>query len=562
MIFPTSLFGGLDLARRALTAHQLAVQVAGHNLANAATPGYSRERVDFVPSEERRGVDVQSVTRMRDRFLDFALINEQQTFGKHLSNEGLLSRIQAVVTDPPGEGLSAVMDDLFAGFQDLAASPTDQAARFEVKDAGERLALTFNLMRAHFDQIKTDVTTEINQRVDEANDLINQIADLNRQIVPLFQTSSPNNLLDQRDLLVSKLAEIAGVTQTDRADGTVQLALTGTGVLLVDGLAAFELAATFNGGTDTVDLSAGGSLPVLPRSGRLGALMESRNVSTGPLKQAMTDLDTLAASIALEVNRLHASGTGTSEHTAVTAVNAVSGAGTALNAAGLAVTPVNGSFTVIVHDATGAVTANAAINIVAGTTTLTDVQTALNAVAGLTATITSGRLTITAAAGRTFTFKNDTSDTLAALGINTFFTGATASTLAVNSVVVNDVTKITAAAADATNLVHAGDGTQALALARLRTALTMVSDTKTFGDFYGALVARVGSQMQTATEGVTRQEAALHVVESLQHQVSGVSSDEEMINLSQSQTAYAAAARFATTINTLIGTLLDAFRPV
>jgi flagellar hook-associated protein 1 FlgK len=290
--------------------------------------------------------------------------------------------------------------------------------------------------------------------------------------------------------------------------------------------------------------------------------MESRNVSTGPLKQAMTDLDTLAASIALEVNRLHASGTGTSEHTAVTAVNAVSGAGTALNAAGLAVTPVNGSFTVIVHDATGAVTANAAINIVAGTTTLTDVQTALNAVAGLTATINSGQLTITAAAGRTFTFKNDTSDTLAALGINTFFTGATASTLAVNSVVVNDVTKITAAVADATNLVHPGDGSQALALARLRTALTMVSDTKTFGDFYGALVARVGSQMQTATEGVTRQEAALHVVQTLQQQVSGVSTDDEMINLAQSQTAYAAAARYATTMNAIISTLLEAFRPL
>ena len=562
MIFPTSLFGGLDLARRALSAHQLAVQVAGHNLANAATPGYSRERVDFVPVEERRGVDVQSVTRMRDRFLDFALITEQQALGRHLANEGLLDRIQTVVMDPPAEGLSAVLDDLFAGFQDLAASPTDHAARFEVKDAGERLALSLNLMRGHLDQIKTDVTTEIDQRVEEANALITQIADLNRQIVPLAITSSPNDLLDQRDLLVSKLAEIAGVTQTDRPDGTVQLALSGTGVLLVDGHAAFSLAATLNLGTDTIELSAGGSLPVLPSSGRLGALLESRNVSTGPLKQAMTDLDTLAAAIALEVNRLHANGTGTTEHTALTAANAVSGAAVALNAAGLAVTPVNGSFTVIVHDATGAVTANAAINITAGTTTLTDVQTALNAVAGLTATITSGQLTITAAAGRTFTFKNDTSDTLAALGINTFFTGATASTLAVNSVVANDITKIAAATADASNLVHTGDGSTALEIARLRTALSMASDTKTFTEFYGAVVGRIGSQKQTATEGVTRQEAALHVVESLQQQVSGVSTDEEMINLAQSQTAYAAAARYATTMNSIISTLLEAFRPL
>jgi flagellar hook-associated protein 1 FlgK len=561
IIYPVSVFTGLHLARKALTAHQVAVQVAGHNLANAATPGYSRERANLVPAAERGGVDVASITRMRDRFLDAALLNEQQLLGKQAANEGLLQRIQAVVTDPPAEGLSAVLDKLFQGFQQVSATPTEQAARFEVKDAGERLAQTFNLMRARLDQIKTDLTTEIAQRVSEANQLISQIAELNRQIPPAqVMGSSPNDLLDQRDVLVSKLGEIAGVTQTDRSDGTVQLALTGTGVLLVDGTASFSLAATVNGGADTIDLTAGGSLPVLPKSGRLGALLDARNVATGSLKQAATDLDTLAASIALQVNRLHASGTGLSEHTALTAVNAVSSSAVALNAAGLAVTPVNGTFKVIVHDATGAVTANSTITITAGTTTLADVQTALNAVAGLTATITGGKLTITAAAGRTFTFANDTSDTLAALGLNTFFTGSTASTLAVNALVANDVTKIAAAVADSGNLVHSGDGSNALALARLRTALAMASGTQTFTDFYGAVVGRVGSQMQTATEGVARQEAALQVIQNLQQQVSGVSTDEEMINLSQAQTAYAAAARYVTTIQAMIDTLLESVR--
>jgi flagellar hook-associated protein 1 FlgK len=88
----------------------------------------------------------------------------------------------------------------------------------------------------------------------------------------------------------------------------------------------------------------------------------------------------------------------------------------------------------------------------------------------------------------------------------------------------------------------------------------MTGGTQTFTDFYGAVVGRVGIQMQGATEGVARQEAALHVVEGLQQQVSGVSTDEEMINLSQSQTAYAAAARYATTIQAMIDTLLESFR--
>jgi flagellar hook-associated protein 1 len=559
VIYPTSTFSALDTARRALSTHQLAVQIAGHNLANAATPGYSRERAELVALPERRGVDVSEVIRLRDRFLDFALTGEQQLLGKYETEEGLLQRIQAVVTDPPDTGLSAVLDRLMRGFQDLSASPTSQAARFEVADSGRRLGETFQLMQRHLDQIKGDVNIEIQQRVDEANKLIGQITELNRQITVARVNSSPNDLLDQRDLLVTRLGEITGISQTDRPDGTVQLALTGTGVLLVDGTAGFTLEATVNSGTDTVELTAGGSLPVNPSSGKLTALLEARNSPAGALQQIATDLDTLAASIALEVNRLHASGTGLTEHTSLTAVNAVSAAGAALNAAGLAVTPVDGTFRVIVHDTAGAVTASSTITVTAGTTTLTDLQTALNAVGGLTATITGGRLAITAAAGQKFTFANDTSDTLAALGLNTFFTGSTATTLAVNPLVSSDPTKIAAAVPDSANLVHPGDGSNALAIAGLRTRLTMTAGTQTFTEFYGSVVARVGSQMQTASEGVTRQEAAVQVVQNLQQQVSGVSTDEEMINLSQSQTAYAAAARYSRTIDEMIQSLLQAF---
>ena len=438
-------------------------------------------------------------------------------------------------------------------------TPTDPGVRVTVKGAGERIAQTLQLMRQRVGQLKTDLAAEIQQRVSDTNALTKQIAQLNKQIVAARVDGDANDLMDQRDVLVSRLGEIAGVTLTDRSDGSVQLALSGTGVLLVDGFASFTMTATPNGGTDALDLTVSGSLPVLPKSGELSSLLEARNLSTGPIKQATADLDALAGSLALRINRIHASGTGLTEHTALTAANAVSGAGAALNAAGLAVTPVNGSFKVIVHDAAGAATANATINITAGTTTLTDVQTALNAVPGLTATIASGKLTITAAAGSTFTFANDTSDTLAALGLNTFFTGSTASTIAVNSVVANDVTKIAAATADGANLVHSGDGGNALALAQLRTALTMVAGTQSFTDFYGVTVTRIGADTRAATEGVSRQQSAMEVIQGLQQQVSGVSIDEEMISLSQSQAAYGAAARYAATIAEMIETLYNSF---
>ncbi len=559
MLIPTNLLGGLQLARRALAAHQAAVQVAGHNLANAATPGYTRQRVELTPALLNTGVDVTSITRMRDRFLDNSLLAEQQALGKHQAQEGVLQRLQAVFDDPPGEGLSAVLDQVLQGFADLAVRPTDQAVRFAVADAADRLTQTFELMSARLWQVKTDLTTEIEQRVSDANGFITQIGELNRQITSLGTTQSPNELLDRRDQLVTQLGEIVGITQSDRADGSVQLALTGSGVLLVDGNATFALDAEFNAGTDSIDFTAGGSTAVLPRSGRLAGLLEARNLSTGPLKQAATDLDTLAAAVAWEINKIHASGTGLTEHTTLTSLNAASGPAVDLTAAGLPFTPLTGSFDVIVHDASGAVTANVPVTFTAGVGTLNGVRADLAAIAGLSASITDGKLTIAAAAGRTFTFANDTSGILAALGINTFFTGSTASTIGVNPLVSGDLTKIAAATADATGLVHAGDGSAALALSRLRTRLALSSGTQTFSDFYGAVVARVGSQMQTASENVSRQQASVQVVQSLQQQVSGVSTDEEMISLSQSQAAYAAAARYATTVDEMIQTLLAAF---
>jgi flagellar hook-associated protein 1 FlgK len=557
MILPTSIFGSLHLARRALGAHQVAVDLAGHNIANAATPGYSRQRAELVPSAGVGGADVATISRMRDRFLDFSLLTEQQTLGKNRAQEGILERLQAVFNDPPGEGLSATLDQLFESFQELSVTPTDQAVRAMVKDRGDRLGQTFQLMQRRVDQLKGDLTTEIQQRVSEANAFVTQIGDLNRQIMTTRGTSPPNDLLDRRDALVARLTEIAGVTATDRADGSVQLALTGTGVLLVDGASTLTLTATVNTTTDTVDLTAGTQpITVTPKSGALAGVMEARNLATGAVKQAATDLDTLARTIALEVNRLHASGTGLTEHTALTAVNAVSSSAVALTAAGLPFTPVTGSFNVVVHDTAGALVANVAVTVTAGVTTLDDLRAAIDAIAGVGASISGGKLTITADANRTFTFAADTSDTLAALGLNTFFTGSTAAGLALNPLIAADATKIAAAKVDAGALVHAGDGANALALAQLRRKLAMASGTQTFTDFYGSTVARVGSLARDATEAVSRQEAAVLVVQGLQQQTSGVSIDEELLNLSQSQSAYAAATRYASTINDMLQTLL------
>lgn len=550
------IFDALEIGRRALVSQQSVMNTVGHNLANAATPGYTRQRALLAPVQPRSGVEVLTIQRITDRYLDFSVMAESQTLSRYQAQQGLLERLQTVFNDPAGTGLGSMLDNLFQGFQSLSVSPTDQAIRATVKDRGDQIASAVRGMRSRLDQLKSDLTTQAQQKVTAANGLLAQIADLNRQIVASNGGPAPNDLLDKREQVVGQLNEIIGVTATDRSDGTVQLAVTGTGVLLVEGAFTLSLAVTVNIGTDTVDLTAG-TVAVTPRGGELAAVLDARNSSTGAVKQAASDLDSLARSIMVEVNRVQASGAGLTGYTSLTTLNAVSSSAVALTAAGLPFAPGTGSFTIFVHDATGAVKSSVTVPVTAGVTTLNGVAAAINADPDLSATISGGRLTVAAASGNTFTFAADTSDTLLALGANTFFAGSGALDMALSPVIAADPNKIAAARADPAGLVHPGDGSNALALAQLRTKLAMAGGTQTFADFFGTSVGRVGSLARQASDAVDRQGAALQTVQSLQQQTASVSTDDELIALVQAQNSYAAAAKYIGAVQDMMATLIN-----
>src|SRR5262245_41462565 len=266
------IFDNFEAANRALMAQQAVLQTIGHNLSNAGTPGYTRQRVDLAPVKNQYGVEVTGIHRIRDRYLDFSVMAEGQTLGRYQANQAALQRLQAALNDPPDTGLTSVLDDFLQSFQALAVDPTDQALRITVRDDGARLASTIRELRARIDQLQSDFSTQIDQNVTQANDLLGQIAELNRQIQASNGGPTPNDLLDKRDQLVDRLNQIVGVSATDRTDGTVQLAVTGTGVLVVDGVRSTPFAATYDSLTDSVQLSVDG-LDVTPRGGALSALL-------------------------------------------------------------------------------------------------------------------------------------------------------------------------------------------------------------------------------------------------------------------------------------------------
>jgi len=550
-----SILSSFNIGRRALQAHQQVLDTVGHNLANAATPGYTRQRAELTPTNPQGGIEVSQITRIRDRFVDATVLSETANSGLADAQRDIIGRIEALFQDPAGTGLDAAIDQLFQSFQDLSLHPTDQAARVAAIDAGDRLAGTFNRLSQNLDGIKADLVTDAQLQVDDVNRILGQVGELNARIMRSGGGPAPNDLLDQRDALVADLGTRLGVVASVRDDGSIQVNPTGSGVLLVDGTRVATVTASLDSGTDSLVFTAGG-VAFTPTTGHLGALADQRNDATATLERTATDLDALARAVVDQVNRLHASGTGLTEPASVTAANAVSSSAVPLTAAGLSAPPGSGTVRVVVHDASGAVVSDVSVSLTAGVTTLDDVRAALDADPNITATVSSGALTITAGVGDTLAFGADTSGLLAGLGINTFFSGTDAGSIAIDATVAGDPRLVATAQVDASGLVHAGDGANALALAQLRTALVAAGGTDTLSGAYAAIVGRVGGDSSAAQQASDRQDASLALAKNFQAQASGVSTDEELISLTQSQHAYAAAARFITTIDQVIQTLL------
>lgn len=554
-VFPTNLLGSLEIGRRALVAHQRVLQTVGHNLANAATPGYTRQRAELVPVGPWQGVEVAALRRLRDRFLDHARWAEEEGLGGLETREGMLRRLEAVFVAPAGVGLGDLLDRLFQAFHDLSLRPADRAIRIAVRDAGTRVAETLRGLRARVDRLAADLTTEMAEQVRTANALLAELAALHRRILDLAGGPAPNDLLDRRDELVRRLARTLGVVAHDLPDGTLRLVVAGSGVLVLDGTRAAPVALQVGSGDGAV-LTVGG-VAVSPSGGALAALLTALNAPESPLRRAREDLDALARDLIASINRLHAAGAGLEGHTVLVAATPVDDPAAPLDAAGLAFPPRTGRLRLVVHDTAGALLSEVAVDVTAGVTALEDLRAALDADPFLAASIDDGRLRLEAAPGTTFAVAEDSSDTLLGLGLNGFFAGTDATTIALDPAVATDVGRIAAARVDAAGLVHPGDGSNALALARLVMAPVADGGRETLAGLYGALLGRVGSALGDARLALDRQRTALEVVEGLQQQVSGVSADEELVTLSQTQHAYAAAARFVQTVDELLATLLQ-----
>ncbi|HEY9577909.1 MAG TPA: flagellar hook-associated protein FlgK, partial [Pseudobacillus sp.] len=218
-----STFQGLEVAKRGMFTQQTAISVTGHNIANANTPGYTRQRVNFqqtepypapgmnrpqIPGQMGTGVEAGSIQRVREGFLDTQYRGESNKLGYWQSKSEALSKMEDVLNEPSKNGLSAVMGEFWQSLQDLSVNPENEGARAVVLQRGQSVVDTFHYLHDSLSAIKNDIGSQISVTVKEANSILEQIASLNKQISEIEPHGYlPNDLYDERDRLVDQLSQ-------------------------------------------------------------------------------------------------------------------------------------------------------------------------------------------------------------------------------------------------------------------------------------------------------------------------------------------------------------------
>jgi flagellar hook-associated protein 1 FlgK len=328
---PMSIFMGLEIGKRSIMTHQTALNITGHNLANTNTEGYTRQvptivttRPYYTPSltsysgvgQQGTGVQVASIERIRDAFLDSQIRNENKTTGYWTAMQDTLARIEVILNEPSEDGLRSVMDQFWEAWQDLSANPESDAVRTVVTERGAAMADAFNHTYRQLVELRDDVNACIQIKVDEINSLAQQIADLNKQIMAVTSAGQrPNDLLDKRDLLVEQLSKIIDINVRSDQLGMISLQIGGRPLVQGKDIAPLSIDSDGQGLHQVV--WADTQTAVRIESGELRGLLDARGPSkldapsanyAGVVPKLIEELNELAKTIILETNKIHRTG--------------------------------------------------------------------------------------------------------------------------------------------------------------------------------------------------------------------------------------------------------------
>ncbi|MEW5916613.1 MAG: flagellar hook-associated protein FlgK [Gemmatimonadota bacterium] len=307
-----SAFGSiLSIARTAIAAHQAAMETISHNIANAETPGYSRQRAELTARRPQRipfagnvgtGVDVSNIVRVRNAHLDGVYRREAGDAAAYSTRSALMHELEQVLNEPSDTGLAATLDEFWNAWSDLSNTPNDPTAQSVVRQRGQQVAQLFNTYASRLAETSNRARGQFGGVVQDVNRIAGQIAQINGAITAAEADGrQAGDLRDERDRLADQLAQLAGARADMQSNGTIAVYIGGIAVVSGSATQTIEVRG---GVTPTLGI-VGDPDPLYGASGSLGALMAYVNVD---VPSVMTRLDALARGVVNGVNELHTSG--------------------------------------------------------------------------------------------------------------------------------------------------------------------------------------------------------------------------------------------------------------
>jgi flagellar hook-associated protein 1 FlgK len=562
-----SLFSALQVGVGTMQAAQIGLEVVGQNIANANTPNYSLEQVQYVPGPTvsqggmllGSGVQVQGITQQVDSFLNSrvqAAISDSANTSTQASSYQNLEQLVGALGD---NDISTQLNSFFSSISSILNQPSSVSTRNLAVLQGTTLTQQLNSLSQGIEQLRSNLNDQVVGMASSINSLVSQVGSLNVQIASLegggSSQSTAGGLRDQREAALEQLSGLIDIQSQEQPDGEVNVSTGSTNLVTAGTTQSVDVVLDNNNGLATAEINlANSDAPLNPSSGQLRGLLDTRDQVLGG---TLNSLNQFTQTLAYEFNKVYSSGQGLTGYQTVTAQSGVTSSTQPLTTAGLPFTPVDGSFQLTVQNTTTGAeqTTSVPVNLTGKSTdtTLQSLADQLNGITGISASIDSdGKLTITAGAGQEFSFSDDTSGALAALGINTFFTGSTAADLGVSSVVAQDPGKFAASQGGV-----GADTQNATTMANFMNQPLASQSGDTISDMYDQFVSTVTQNSSVAQAQSTAAQSFQSTLQAQQTSVSGVNIDEEAVQMLTLQRSYQAAAQYISTLNTLFTALLQ-----
>lgn len=585
-------FKTLNIGATALLTQKRALDTVGQNIANAATPGYSRQRVktEAISPEIHTfgalgsGVRIMSIKRIADDFLDKQVRIAKGTMESLNAFDNAYETMQVVFNELTDNDLSSTMNEFWNAVSDLSNNVEDISTRRAVIENAKTLRDRFEIMEQQIRNLRLHQNEALVDTVGRVNSLLIEVAQLNLDIVRVESGGVTgvvaNDLRDQRGERLKELASIMDIKVSAQPNGSVVVTQK-TRLLVMDN--EYFALSTRSSNSDDIMIETPVFLSddsdVILGDGLMFAQVEIRDRMLMDFKR---DIDQLAASFAWEFNRIHSQGVGLNGFNSITGTTSVVDPNLDLDQLQFEFTPkpgtyqiVNGNVEIIVHNTISGndTTVNIEIDLdnnpidpdtilydpgnpTAANALVNKLQAAFDSVRIGVFTVglgLSNRLQISSnTAEFTFGFGRDTSGVLATLGVNTFFTASDAGNFDVNTMIDNNPDLIAGA-----REFTPGDNTGALALLALRETGVLSNKVATLDDFYEGIVGRLGIEGARIKSLQETQADILMRMENQREELSGVNLDEELTKMIQFQRSFQSAARFISTADTILETLIN-----